>query len=184
MRIQPIGRWLRQPMLLALAVLAALNFAGGVAFGGGPSDGSSSNFTGPDAIAIASATPPAGGSPGSSNPSGATMATAAKAATPRGPRIDGGQINGHWREGTRLIDQLGMFKIAGDRVSFTSLDGTLHFDCLENLCGQRIARTVSDSPETLFWTVTGELTEFRGTNFLLLSQATLKPHLPRTAAAP
>ena len=105
-------------------------------------------------------------------------------AAPRGPRIEGGQVNGHWREGTRLIDQPGQFKIAGDRLGFTSSDGTLHFDCLENLCGQRIARTVTDSPEALFWSVTGELTEYRGTNFLLLTQAVLKPRSPRSATAP
>jgi len=102
----------------------------------------------------------------------------------RGPRIEGGQVNGHWREGTRLIDQTGQFKITGDRVSFTSSDGSLRFDCLENLCGQRIARTVTDSPESLSWTVTGELTEFRGANFLLLTQAVLKPRSPRSATAP
>lgn len=100
-------------------------------------------------------------------------------AVPRGSRIEGGQVNGHWREGTRLIDQLGQFKVVGDRASFTSADGVLHFDCLENLCAQRVARTVSDSPESLVWSITGELTEYRGTNFLLLGQAVLKPRADR-----
>jgi hypothetical protein len=105
-------------------------------------------------------------------------------AVQHGPRIEGGQVNGHWREGTRLVEQLGQFKVAGDRLSFTSADGSLHFDCLENLCGQRVARTVTDSPEPLVWSVTGELTEYRGTNFLLLTQVVLKPRPRRTAAAP
>jgi hypothetical protein len=108
----------------------------------------------------------------------------ATAAAQHVPRIEGGQVNGHWREGTRLIDQPGQFKITGDRVSFISSDGSLRFECLENLCGQRIARMVADSPETLIWSVTGDLSEYRGVNFLLLTQAVLKPRSPRSAAAP
>jgi len=122
--------------------------------------------------------------PSDSPKSGPAANVPTNAAAPRVPRIEGGQVNGHWREGTRLIDQPGQFKITGDRVSFTSSDGSLHFDCLENLCAQRIARTVTDSPETLLWSVNGELTEYRGTNFLLLSQAILKPRSARSTTAP
>jgi hypothetical protein len=132
------------------------------------------------AAAIAARSIAAANEPSADPKSGPAAATSA----PRGPRIEGGQVNGHWREGTRLIDQLGQFKITGDRVSFTSSDGTLHFDCLENLCAQRIARTVTDSPETLLWSVNGELTEYRGTNFLLLTQAILKPRTSRSTTAP
>lgn len=101
-----------------------------------------------------------------------------------GARIEGGQVNGHWREGTRLIEQMGRFRATGDRLSFTSNDGALHFDCLENLCGQRVSRAVTDSPEPLVWTVSGELTEFHGANYLLLSQAVLKPRTHGSVRAP
>ncbi len=111
-------------------------------------------------------------------------ATQSAAPVTSGARIEGGQVNGHWREGTRLIDQVGRFRATGDRLSFTSADGALHFDCLENLCGQRVARAVTDSPEPLVWTVAGVLTEFRGTNYLLLTQAVLKPRARGAVHAP
>src|SRR5271166_5516239 len=55
------------------------------------------------------------------------------------PHIEGGQVNGRWREGSRLVDQMGSFKLAGDRVTFISSDGKLKFDGLENLAIERVA---------------------------------------------
>ena len=97
-----------------------------------------------------------------------------------GPRIEGSQINGRWREGSRLVDQLGHFKSVGDRVTFVSTDGKLHFDCLENLGSERIGRTISDNPDQLEWSVCGVLTECHGTNYLLVTQAMLKTKAART----
>ncbi len=72
-----------------------------------------------------------------------------------------------------MIDQVSRFEQLATG-NFTSADGALHFDCLENLRAS-VARAVTDSPEPLVWTVAGVLTEFRGTNYLLLTQAVLKP---------
>src|SRR5260221_11590051 len=94
--------------------------------------------------------------------------------SPGTPRIEGGQVSGRWREGSRLIDQLGYFKVTGDHVTFVSTDGKLKFDGLENLAIERIARTIGDSPDQLEWSISGTITEYRGANYLLVTQAVLK----------
>jgi hypothetical protein len=78
------------------------------------------------------------------------------------------------REGTEIVDQPGHFQRTGDRVIFSTADGKRRFIGLENLNLERIARTVADSPPTLQWGVTGTITEYRGTNFLLIHRAILK----------
>jgi hypothetical protein len=94
--------------------------------------------------------------------------------SPGTPRIEGGQVSGRWREGSRLIDQLGYFKVTGEHVTFVSSDGKLKFDGLENLAIERIARTIGDSPDQLEWSISGVITEYRGANYLLVTQAVLK----------
>jgi len=77
------------------------------------------------------------------------------------------------REGTEIVDQLGHFQSTGDRVVFSTADGKRRYVGLENLNLERIARAIADSPQTLQWGVTGTITEYRGTNFLLIHRATL-----------
>jgi hypothetical protein len=100
------------------------------------------------------------------------------------PQIEGGQVNGRWREGSRLIDKLGYFKVAGDRATFVSSDGKLKFDGLENLAIERISRTIGDSPDPLEWSISGIITECRGANYLLVTQAVLKTKATRARRAP
>lgn len=100
------------------------------------------------------------------------------------PRIEGGQVNGRWREGSRLIDQVGSFRVTGDHVTFTSSDGKLKFEGLENLAIERIARTIGDSPDQLEWTISGIITEYRGANYLLVTQAVLKTKATRPRRVP
>jgi hypothetical protein len=95
------------------------------------------------------------------------------------PKAAAGQIDGHisggrWREGTKLVDIGGSFRITGDRVTFFSTDGKSRFACLENLNSERIARMVSESPESLEWVIQGTVTEFRQENYLLVTQAVLR----------
>jgi hypothetical protein len=104
--------------------------------------------------------------------------------SPGTPRIEGGQVSGRWREGSRLIDQLGYFKVTGDHVTFVSSDGKLKFDGLENLAIERIARTIGDSPDQLEWSICGAITEYRGANYLLVTQAVLKTKGTRSRRAP
>jgi hypothetical protein len=98
---------------------------------------------------------------------------AAKAAT-EAPHVSGGLVNGRWREGSKLNDQIGSFKLTGDRVTFVGVDGKLKLLCLENLCIERVSRMISDSPDQLEWLVSGVITEYRGANYLLATQAVMR----------
>ncbi len=77
------------------------------------------------------------------------------------------------REGS-VIEVSGFFKVSGDRAMFTTADGTGRYTALENLNLERIAIAVGESPDPLLWNVTGTVTEFRGSNFLLVTRALLK----------
>lgn len=57
---------------------------------------------------------------------------------------------------------------------FTTADGTGRYTGLENLNLERVAIAVSESPDQLLWSVTGTVTEYRGTNYLLVTLALLK----------
>ena len=78
------------------------------------------------------------------------------------------------REGTELVDQVGRFEIVGDRIVFVTDRGTVRLVGLENLGLERIARTLANDPGPLEWKVTGTVTEYRGTNFVLIHRAILK----------
>ena len=85
------------------------------------------------------------------------------------PTIDGSE---RVREGTAL-ETHGSFKLTGDRIMFYTADKR-RFGTLENLNLERIARMVSDSPDPLQWSVSGTVTEYQGSNYLLVSRAVLK----------
>lgn len=84
------------------------------------------------------------------------------------------------REGTPLEAQ-GSFKLTGDRIMFYTSVENRRFGTLENLNLERISRAVSETSETLEWNVSGTVTEFQGTNFLLISRAVLKSKPQRRA---
>jgi hypothetical protein len=88
------------------------------------------------------------------------------------------------REGTQIEDQVGTFKITGDRATFYTDDGQHRYVGLENLNLARVVRAVSDEPEPRQWSVSGTITEYRGSNYLLITRAVLKsnsgpPSAPR-----
>lgn len=78
------------------------------------------------------------------------------------------------REGTRLADRQGSFKITGEGVTFFSSDGELRLSGLQNLAMERVARVLRESHSEPEWLVTGVVTEYEGGNFLLLQRAILK----------
>jgi hypothetical protein len=58
-------------------------------------------------------------------------------------------------------------------VVFSTLNGDLpKMVVLENLSLQRVLQNIQGSPEQEIWLVTGRVTEFQGTNYLLLERAT------------
>jgi hypothetical protein len=78
------------------------------------------------------------------------------------------------REGTPLEDVMGQFKMLGDRATFYVKDSTAKYNCLENLNLERVTNQLAENPEVHDWTVSGQITEYRGANYLLLSRAILK----------
>jgi hypothetical protein len=96
-----------------------------------------------------------------------------EAVKPSGPTADAANSE-RLREGTKLMNELGSFeRKGGDRLSFRIHKTKREFACLENLNLERIAAAVADTPD-LEWLVSGTVTEFRGTNCLLVTQAVLK----------
>ena len=78
------------------------------------------------------------------------------------------------REGTRIVNRLGYFKVSGEGMIFYSSDGELEFPGLENLALERVARVIENVPRRSEWSVTGTITEFRENNFLFITRAVLK----------
>jgi len=89
-------------------------------------------------------------------------------------QLQGNPSGIQYREGTKLVDRAGHFRVQGDQVFF-HLDGEQHrFTGLPNLNLERVARAITDDPTQLDWSVTGVVTEYRGANFLLVERAVLK----------
>lgn len=79
------------------------------------------------------------------------------------------------REGTHLKDRLGRFRQNGESLSFVDEDGR-ELGGLPNLNLERIIRMLKtvDEPESVWWSVSGAVTEFAGKNYLLISRAVYK----------
>ena len=82
------------------------------------------------------------------------------------------------REGTQLRDEPGRFITAGSRITFISSDGTNYLG-LENLNLERVAKIITASPDSVEWFITGTVTEYQGSNYLLISRARRKPSAPK-----
>jgi hypothetical protein len=79
------------------------------------------------------------------------------------------------REGAKLVDRRGRFERRGDRYVFLSEYATAHFVVVENLMLERVAGMIDDAAGgELIWSISGVITEFRGSNFLLLQRAVVK----------
>lgn len=102
----------------------------------------------------------------------------AKPLLQEGPKPPFGQPARRLREGTELVDQVGRFQVTGDRVAFVADPGSQRFIVLENLSLERIARTLAERPQESQWKVSGTVTEFRGTSFLLIRRAILRGPAP------
>jgi hypothetical protein len=113
--------------------------------------------------------------------------TADKAAPPTDERPTAGgegETDQRAREGTRLLRQLGKFRTTGDRLTFHPASSELQYLGLENLALERIGKVLLErhgESEELQWEVTGTFTEYRGTNYLLVTHAVLKTKPPRGA---
>ena len=99
-----------------------------------------------------------------------------------GPQKGEDELLGRDREGSKLINQIGEFHEAGERISFYFDGSTRSFVVLENLALERISRKLDQG--TRKWSVTGTITEFRGSNFLLVERALMKQRSDTDASAP
>lgn len=83
------------------------------------------------------------------------------------------------REGTRLADDLGHFRLNGDVLTFIQDDGR-ELVGLANLNLERVLRMLKsvDEPESVMWSVNGTVTEFSGRNYLLVTRAVYKAATP------
>lgn len=78
------------------------------------------------------------------------------------------------REGSHFMNQRGSFRLAGDRVAFQLADVDRRLIVLENLTLERIAAQLAKSSDKSVWSVSGTITEYRGSNYLLVTRAVLK----------
>jgi hypothetical protein len=89
-------------------------------------------------------------------------------------RATAGRSTARVREGTRLAQRLGRFTQIGDRLSFTPEGSSVQLVVLENLVLDRVSHVLTDTSDSLTWSVSGRVTEFRGANFVFLERAVVK----------
>ena len=84
------------------------------------------------------------------------------------------------REGTRLKDVTGRFRLSGDRVTFRpDSKDERELVVLENLLLDRIT-SADDFNSKRTWLVSGIVTQYRGTNYLLLTRAVARSDASRS----
>ena len=79
------------------------------------------------------------------------------------------------REGTKIELRSCECRAAGERLMVEFKEEKRMLVALENLAAQRILKAVVDDPQDSAWTVTGQLTEFRDQNFILLQRVIRTP---------
>jgi len=77
------------------------------------------------------------------------------------------------REGTTMQSQHAIFRIAGNRLVMTTVQGSERYFCLENLNLQRISDVLRENPTLTDWTVDFIVTEYKGENYVLIQRAVL-----------
>lgn len=107
-------------------------------------------------------------------------ADAASLETPRGEQAGRMRL----REGTELTSLRGWFRMVEGRILFFPSEGDARYIGLENLNLERIAAELASSPSQLEWSISGTITEFRGTNYVLVRRAILSRSAPSQGAAP
>ncbi len=88
------------------------------------------------------------------------------------------------REGTHIQDRRGRFELTGDSAVFIADDGS-QFGGLKNLNLQRVIQTLRATSESdvLNWTVSGDVTEYLGRNFILITRVVRRSSSPAASTA-
>ena len=80
------------------------------------------------------------------------------------------------REGTHLTSQHGYFRGSGDGLIFHLRGSKEKYPALENLALERVGKVMSDRhdhPDQLTWEVRGFFTEYRGSNYMVITHAVI-----------
>jgi hypothetical protein len=85
----------------------------------------------------------------------------------------GGTEGRRIREGTVLTDQPGTFQLVGKRLVFAIHSDGRQLGALENLTLERVVRLMQQTAVPQTWLVSGTVTEYQGTNYLLIDRAVL-----------
>lgn len=83
------------------------------------------------------------------------------------------------REGTKITNRLGRFRQSAGRATFVAKDG-IELGGLPNLNLERVVRMLKsvEEPASIWWSVSGTVTEFSGRNYLLIQRAVYKSATP------
>ena len=109
----------------------------------------------------------------SANPNDSGTAAATDAAVQPSGEKPG--IAPRFRDADELVEQSGEFAVSGDRLTFVTVDGRHRFIALENLPLEGVANALHHHPASRLWIVSGKVTEFRGSCYLLLTRAQCRP---------
>jgi len=100
-----------------------------------------------------------------------TSATTVASAPPPASISQPTKSNERLREGTLLTDVTGTFQSVGaDSVTFSPTGGKDAYRLLQNLQLERISRTLDENRGSRPGLVSGQITEFRGANYLLVKK--------------
>lgn len=79
------------------------------------------------------------------------------------------------REGARLESKLMLVRSAGENLILETEDDKQVFEALENLALERILGAVRADASDKRWLITGQATEYRGRNYILLERVSRAP---------
>lgn len=79
------------------------------------------------------------------------------------------------REGSRVESRMMQVRSVGDNLTLETEDDKQVFEALENLALERVLQAVRADSGDKRWLVTGQVTEYRGRNFLLLERVSRAP---------
>ncbi len=101
--------------------------------------------------------------------------------TPSTPRS--AATTARYHEGDKLVEQSGHFKTIGEQLIFCTSDNDSQLILLQNRALDRVSNDLVANA-ALTWTVSGKITEYRGSNYLLLTSAHPKSDVPAPVAKP
>jgi hypothetical protein len=81
------------------------------------------------------------------------------------------------REGSRIETKLMVARSVGDNLILEMEDDKQSFEALENLALERILQAVRADSGDKRWLITGQATEYRGRNYILLERVSRAPRV-------